>query len=173
MLAVMAGFANDGGMLPEQVWDADDIPERELWKGRPSGSAMPLVWAHAEYLKLWRSLRDGEVFDMPPQTVERYRDGPGPRRLAVWRFNHKLRTMPAGLTLRVETRAPARIHWSPDAWATRRDQPATDTGLGMFVAEIATGGLAAGSTVVFTMFWPETGGWEGTDFEVEIVEQDA
>mgnify|MGYP000312505887 CR=1 FL=1 len=33
--------------------------------------AMPLVWAHAEYVKLLRSLRDGQVFDMPPQGVQR------------------------------------------------------------------------------------------------------
>jgi glucoamylase len=48
----MESFANEGGMIPEQLWDADDIPERELFFGKPSGSAMPLVWAHAEYLKL-------------------------------------------------------------------------------------------------------------------------
>jgi glucoamylase len=47
-----------GGFLPEQVWDAADIPERELFNGHPSGSAMPLVWAHAEYVKLVRSLSD-------------------------------------------------------------------------------------------------------------------
>lgn len=58
--------ANDGGMLPEQTWDGPDLPDRELWTGRPSGSAMPLVWAHAEYLKLKRSLLEGRVFDMPP-----------------------------------------------------------------------------------------------------------
>ena len=68
----MEAFANEGGMLPEQVWDAPDIPEQELFFGQPSGSAMPLVWAHAEYVKLRRSLHDGRVFDMPPQTVERY-----------------------------------------------------------------------------------------------------
>ena len=39
-------------MIPEQVWDADPIPERRLYPGRPSGSAMPLAWAHAEYVKL-------------------------------------------------------------------------------------------------------------------------
>ena len=65
----METFANGGGLLPEQVWDCDDIPERELFRGRPAGSAMPLVWAHAEHIKLLRSLREGRVFDMPPQTV--------------------------------------------------------------------------------------------------------
>ncbi len=49
-----------------------DIPAKDLRFGRPSGSAMPLVWAHAEYLRLSRSLHDGRVFDMPPQTVQRY-----------------------------------------------------------------------------------------------------
>src|ERR1041384_337129 len=67
LLAALEGFASDGHLLPEQVWDAPDIPERELWRGRPSGSAMPLVWAHAEHVKLLRSLADARVFDMPPQ----------------------------------------------------------------------------------------------------------
>jgi glucoamylase len=71
LLRVMESFASDGGLLPEQVWDAPDIPARELYFGRPSGSAMPLVWAHAEHVKLLRSLRDGRVFDLPPQTVQR------------------------------------------------------------------------------------------------------
>jgi glucoamylase len=72
LLGVMRAQASDGGMLPEQVWDGPDIPERELFNGRPSGSAMPLVWAHAEYAKLVRSLHDGRVFDMPQQAYERY-----------------------------------------------------------------------------------------------------
>ena len=50
-------------MLPEQVWDEADRPERSLKKGQPAGSAVPLVWAHAEYLKLLRSAVDGKVFD--------------------------------------------------------------------------------------------------------------
>ena len=72
LLTALELFANEGGLLPEQTWDAADIPERELYFGKPSGSAMPLVWAHAEYVKLLRSLRDGKVFDRPPQTVQRY-----------------------------------------------------------------------------------------------------
>ena len=63
LLHAMESFAGDGGMIPEQVWDADDIPERGLFRGGPSGSAMPLAWAHAEYLKLRRSLQDGHAFD--------------------------------------------------------------------------------------------------------------
>jgi glucoamylase len=72
LLHALEAFAGVQGLIPEQVWDAADIPLRELRFGRPSGSAMPLLWAHAEYIKLLRSLRDGRVFDTPPRVVERY-----------------------------------------------------------------------------------------------------
>ena len=52
LIEAMESSANEGGMIPEQVWDADDIPDRGLFFGRPTGSANPLVWAHAEYIKL-------------------------------------------------------------------------------------------------------------------------
>src|ERR1019366_1114872 len=51
-LRTMWKCASNGGLLPEQVWDAAPIPELGLAPGRPSGSAMPLLWAHAEFLKL-------------------------------------------------------------------------------------------------------------------------
>ena len=54
--------------------DAAPIPDRELALGKPTGSAMPLVWAHGEYVKLLRSLKDGRVFDMSPHTMRRYLD---------------------------------------------------------------------------------------------------
>ncbi len=72
LLHTMSQFSSEGGLLPEQIWDSEDIPELELFFGKPSGSAMPLVWAHAEYVKLLRSLIDGKVFDTPEQTVQRY-----------------------------------------------------------------------------------------------------
>jgi glucoamylase len=111
----MQAFAGNSQLLPEQVWDAADIPERELLTGVASGSARPLVWAHAEYLKLRRSLEDGRVFDLPPQTFARYVEtGLRTTPYAVWRFNNKIRTMKAGKILRVETLAPFMVHWGDD-----------------------------------------------------------
>jgi glucoamylase len=52
-------FANSGGMLPEQFWDAEDLPAGHMKFGGPTGSAMPLCWAHAEYVSLVRSAHDG------------------------------------------------------------------------------------------------------------------
>jgi glucoamylase len=62
----MEAFANESGLISEQVWDSPDIPEKELFFGRPSGSSMPLVYTHAEYVKLKRSLEEGRAFDAPP-----------------------------------------------------------------------------------------------------------
>lgn len=59
-------------LLPEQIWNAPDLPECGLINGEPTGSATPLVWAHAEFVTLLRSLRDGAVFDRPADTYARY-----------------------------------------------------------------------------------------------------
>ena len=165
---VLESFANEGGLIPEQVWDTADIPDRELQFGRPSGSAMPLVWAHAEYLKLQRALRDGQLFDLPPQTVQRYLIEKTASTRMIWRFNHKIRSMPAGKTLRIETLAPASIHWSADGWSTVQDTTTHAIGLGIHIAELTTAGLAADAQIRFTFYWLECARWEGADFTVRI-----
>ncbi|HEX7391283.1 MAG TPA: hypothetical protein VF286_14330, partial [Acidiphilium sp.] len=165
--ATIEGCSSEGGLLPEQVWDADDIPEHELFRGRPSGSAMPLVWAHAEYVKLLRSLRDGAIFDLPPQTVRRYLVEKTRPRLRDWRENWRRTKMPQGQILRVELDGPGVIRWTDDDWATVRETPTTDVGLGINAAELATGTLSAGRSVVFT--WRRAdGSWRGCNFTVAI-----
>ncbi|MCG3160760.1 MAG: Glucoamylase [Acidobacteria bacterium] len=173
LMRAMEAFANDGGMIPEQVWDAPDIPERELFFGRATGSAMPLVWAHAEYVKLRRSLHEGRVYDLPPQTVKRYLIHHTRSSHTVWRFNNKCEVTPAGLTLRVETQAPAVIHWSADEWRTVSDVEARDTDLGVYVADLPTGGLKAGSRISFTIYWPSSKNWEDNNFVVQVVEPES
>ncbi len=168
LMRALESFANKGGLLPEQVWDANDIPERELFFGCPAGSAMPLVWAHAEYVKLRRSLRDGRVFDLPPQTVQRYLVRNTTSLYMLWRFNHKIRAMPAGKVLRIETLAPAVVHWSADNWATATDVRTTATGLGVHVADLPTSKFTDGQSVQFTFFWPDADKWEGVNFTVAI-----
>jgi glucoamylase len=164
----MEAFAGESGLLPEQIWDAADIPGRELFIGHASGSASPLVWAHAEYLKLCRSLRDGGIFDRPPHTVQRYLVEKTTSSRVIWRFNNKLRTMPAGAMLRVETLDAAVIHWSADRWRTVHDTVARDTTLGVHVADLATLHLAGGERVDFTFYWPAADRWEGVDFVVLV-----
>ncbi|HXN07492.1 MAG TPA: glucan 1,4-alpha-glucosidase [Nitrospiria bacterium] len=168
LLHTLGAFANGSGLLPEQVWDSTGVPDRELFLGRPSGSAMPLVWAHAEYIKLLRSLHDGRIFDSPVQTVQRYLKEKPRDPFAIWRFNHKCRSIPTGKTLRLETLAQAIIHWSPDGWTTIRDVKTEEIGLGMHVADLPTEKMPAGATVSFTFYWPGNDYWEGVDFTIQI-----
>lgn len=164
----MDTMAGDAGLLPEQIWDSADIPDRELYIGHASGSAMPLVWAHAEYLKLCRSLFDGRIFDQPPQTVERYIVQQTASDRIVWRFNNKVRAMPTNRTLRVETLAPAVVHWSVDGWRAVQDTATRDTTLGVHVCDLGTSDLRRGDRVHLTFYWPEVERWEGIDFLVCI-----
>ena len=169
LLAAMEAFANQGGLISEQVWDAADKPDCGLRLGRPSGSAMPLVWAHAEYLKLQRSLRDGRVFDLPPQTVQRYLVEKTVSARMVWRFNHRIRTMPAGKKLRIETLAPAVIHWSTDDWATAQDSKSHEIeGLGIHLTDLPAETLREGGKVRFTFYWPDADRWEGKNSVIRI-----
>ncbi len=167
-LRVLASCANEGGLIPEQIWDAETIPERELYFGRPSGSAMPLVWAHAEYVTLLRSIRDNKVFGMPTQTVQRYQVEKRKSTCSVWRHNHKIRSIKLGRTFRIEVSQPATIHWSADFWRTARDTATGDSGFGMHVADLPSRNLPAGGMILFTIHWLEQNQWEGVDYSVGI-----
>ena len=169
----LACFASEGGLLSEQVWDSADIPERELAFGRPSGSAMPLVWAHAEYVKLCRSIADNQVFDMPPEPLARYHSRTIESRFAPWRFNHKCQTIGSAKILRIEVLQPAVVHWSRDGWRTVLDSKTRDTDLGLHVADLPTDALPTGTPIQFTFRWPLADRWEGVDFTVVVDDQQA
>jgi len=155
-------------LLPEQVWDMADIAALELFRGKPSGSACPLVWAHSEYIKLRRSIRDGKIFDQPPQTVQRYLKERPVRQIFGWRFNNKTRSLPRNKTLRIVMLSPALVHWSIDNWNTAHDTNTHDTGLGIHILDLPTASLPTGAEAVFTFFWPNENRWEGTDFRVKV-----
>ncbi len=59
-------FANQGMMLPEQVWDGVGNNKAGYTLGEGTNSATPLAWTHAEYVKLVRSLSDKQVWDHYP-----------------------------------------------------------------------------------------------------------
>ncbi|MEO7702234.1 MAG: glycoside hydrolase family 15 protein, partial [Opitutus sp.] len=165
-LEAMSRFANDGGMLPEQVWDAPDLPDQSMKLGRPSGSAMPLCWSHAEYIALARSRTDGAPFDRPEPVYQRYAIKKTESRIEIWTFLHQPQAISAGKTLRLITGAAANVRWSSDNWATVNDSDTRDTGFGCHWADLPTKELAAGAALVFTFQWAEN--WEGKNFTVTI-----
>jgi glucoamylase len=165
----MESFAGDTGLLPEQVWDEPNRPEFHMYFGRPTGAAMPLVWAHAEYVKLLRSTRDGVVFDRLPEVVTRYQksDAQARPRYEMWKFNRRPRTIRPGCTLRVLASAEFRLRWTANEWRDVCDSSSVATGVGVDFVDIP---VPASQTAPlrFTLFWTESGRWEGKDFSVAI-----
>jgi len=168
LLGVMENSTGTTRLIPEQVWDAKDIPERELFIGKASGSACPLVWAHSEYIKLRRSLLDGKIFDQPPQSVGRYLKKKTPAQYFNWRFNNKARSMPCGKKLRLLLLEPATVHWSVDGWQTARDSDSEESGWNLQHVDLPTEALASGRQIIFTFYWKDTARWEGRDYAVTI-----
>ena len=169
-IRAMEGFASPTGLLPEQVWDEPDRPEVHMHLGRPTGSAMPLMWAHAEYIKLLRSAFDGQVFDFIPEVANRYL---GDRRacnlLEIWKPNRQVCAVKKGYTLRIQAPAPFRLHWSRDEWQTVEDTPSFPTALGIEFVDIPIPPTQR-APIRFTFFWPASDRWEGRDYEVAILQ---
>jgi glucoamylase len=168
LLRVMELSTDGSRLIPEQVWDAEEFPERELFLGKGSGSACPLVWAHSEYIKLRRSLRDGKIFDQPPQPVQRYVVEHTRTKYFAWHYNNKCRTIPAGKELRLALLSPAIVHWSVDRWQNAQDTKTIDTGLGIHAADLSTSALAPGSEIFFTLYWVQEQRWEGSNVSILV-----
>jgi glucoamylase len=131
---------------------------------------MPLVWAHAEYIKLLHSLLDGRVFDMPAQTVRRYIRSQKASPLAVWRFNNKRQAFQAGKILRVEVPFPAVVRWTADGRGGTTDTPARDSGLGMFAADLPVQTLPPGAVLSFTLRGTEAARGDDRDHTLAVVD---
>ena len=166
LIKAMDAFSNNG-LLSEQIWDTDDIPEKELFFGQHSGSAMPLTWAHAEYIKLCASIRDKKVFDMPKQTQERYLKSTVTSRYKIWRFNNQCRNVLREKILRIELMSDAEINWTDDNWQSTYRTQTQDTGIGIFVADINASNKKS-RIIEFTFFWKESKYWENKNFSVTL-----
>jgi glucoamylase len=71
-LDTMAGFANDGLMIPEQVWDLKKAPNDALRFGAGTGSATPLAWSMAQFIRLAMNIEKAKVLETPKIVQDRY-----------------------------------------------------------------------------------------------------
>jgi glucoamylase len=168
-IRAMEGLASSTGLLPEQVWDGPDQPEAYMYCGRPTGSAMPLMWAHAEYVKLLRSVRDGKVSDLIADVAKRYLAArPNHQLFEIWKPTRQVRSVKRGSVLRIQAAASFRLHWSGDEWRTVEDTPSSATALGVYFVDIPIA-AAQRAPIRFTFFWTTGDGWEGRDYLVSVV----
>ncbi len=160
-------FATGVGLFPEQIWDLPDIPHEHMFFGKATGAAIPLLWAHAEYVKLLRSMLDNRTFDRIDPVAARYcNDNPRPV-IEVWKMNRQIRKVTAGALLRVQASSPFVLHWSDDEWHTPRDTASTPTALGVEYVDLHVD-QGQKAPLRFTFNWPEDQQWQGTDYAVEV-----
>jgi glucoamylase len=168
LIKTYESFASEGGMMPEQIWDEPD--KAGLLLGGPAGSAMPLVWAHAEYLKMLRSVHDGRVFDCIAAVEERYAKKTKKRKkcmLEVFKLRRPIQSMTAGHTLRIISARHFRVVWSVDNWATNAAFESNTIGWAGSFADLPTDAKQSGA-LSFTLFWPEENRWEGKNFDIQL-----
>lgn len=165
-IRAMESLASNTGQLPEKSWDQAEI---YMWLGKPTGSAMPLMWTHAEYVKLLRSTADGKVYDAIPEVAKRYLGKHGKRKqFEVWKPNRHVRFMRAGEILRVHGSAAFTLHWSGDDWRTAQDTKSITNSLQIHYADLADPDSRSGTCFHFTFHWTNDDHWEGQDYAVTV-----
>jgi glucoamylase len=179
-LQTMWRCASVGGLLPEQVWDTDAIHERGLQPGRASGSAMPLVWAHAEFLKLLIARERGRPVEWLESVGQHF--GHRPRhqlaqsptqrtareaRVWHWREEIQIHSLPHGKSLRIESRASFLLHFGVDGWRRIEDRQAQAAPFGLWSVLIEPETLQAARELNFVRRYDF--GWEHRDHRIELL----
>ena len=71
-LTAMQRFANAGGMIPEQVWDQADPTASQFVFGSGTGSATPLAWSMAQFLRLVVCAEEKRIVERPSVVAEHF-----------------------------------------------------------------------------------------------------
>ena len=167
-LKAMVAMTGPGGMIPEQVWDTAALPERRLFPGRPTGSAMPLAWAHAEFIKLIISRHLGHPFDRPMAVWRRYGGRRPEAKRAIWCLHAPIGSIKRAIALIIALPRAAHIHWGINGWQHIADGETQNTGLGLHSLELDAAVLSEAHQIDFTFQWRDTQDWVGKDYHVAV-----
>ncbi len=148
-LEAMARMTGPGGLIPEQVWDSEAIPGRGLYPGKPTGSAMPLVWAHAEFLKLLAARATGRPVELLDVVAERYGSARPHAETWFWRDAIPFTRLERGRALVVESAAPGALEFSLDAGESWTPRDSSPLGLGMHGVRLEASELAGAKELRF------------------------
>jgi glucan 1,4-alpha-glucosidase len=83
LLTTMQQLSSGVGLIPEQDWEQPDLAAAPFGSdpaiasigfldGQPAGSASPLTWSAAQYVRLVLDLQAGQPMERPANTYERY-----------------------------------------------------------------------------------------------------
>ncbi|MFL5865200.1 MAG: glycoside hydrolase family 15 protein [Solirubrobacteraceae bacterium] len=152
------------GYVPEQVWEDPDIPASPFGtdpktasigfiNGKAAGSATPLIWGQAQYLRLVLDIHDGRLLDQPAITRARYLTAGAPGNVPVTITSPAAGAMAPGATTTVTgTTAPGAV---VDVAAGQPGNPGNATSVAVTAADAqghfsTTVPTPSGTTVITT-----------------------
>ena len=167
LVQAMENFAGVTGLLPEQIWDQPDLPAANMYSGSPTGSAMPSMSAHAEYIKLLRSIEDERPFDRIEPVCQRYCRDQKQICIEIWSFVRPVTSVPSGNLLRIQAGAAFQLRFTFDDWKSHSDAASSTPGEGIHFIDFPPDQMSSG-TLKFTFFWTDSKRWEGRDVSVQL-----
>ncbi|CAK7193554.1 Glucoamylase [Commensalibacter sp. Nvir] len=162
--AILAS-ASIGGMLPEQVWDNEDIPERHLYKGKATGSAMPLIWAHAELIKLIYTYKTQVPIERLQCVVQYFSNPPQSPKTTFWNDTVACNHTSCQNKLWIQASQPFTLRYGLNNWQNTQEISSQLLGLGIYGASIDIKNLA-GQKIDFTRKFLDQ--WEEKNWHILI-----
>jgi glucoamylase len=166
-LEMMTRMTGPAGLIPEQVWDGPAIPERMLQPGKPSGSAMPLVWAHAEFLKLLIAREKKRPLELLASVEEHLANGTRGNTW-YWRPDTPFDALPKERELVIDLAQSFMLHFGFDGWQGIADRCSTPLPFGRHGVRLGTADLAGHQSIEFTLYMLEDSRWDGQDRRVAL-----
>jgi glucoamylase len=167
-LEMMTRMTGPGGLIPEQVWDGPPIPAHALVPGKPSGSAMPLVWAHAEFLKLLYARQQKRPVEWLDSVERHFGQRTTDGNAWHWRPDTPFESLPKDRELLIELDQPFRLRLGFDGWQGSEERPSTPLPFGRHGVRLGPADFAGHRSLDFTWYLPGTSHWDGRDYHVAL-----
>ncbi|MBS0526300.1 MAG: glycosyl hydrolase [Proteobacteria bacterium] len=140
-----------GKLIPEQVWDEQALPAAYLYPGKPTGSAMPLVWAHAEFVKLAIGIARKAPTDRPAAAFRRYSETQTRPSHAHWSPRARITRIRPGLGLRLLLEEPSTVHLTTNDGNTSKEMTTIPGAFDLHVVEIPSATLPLHTRMRFSI----------------------
>lgn len=127
---------------------------------------MPLVWAHAEFLKLLAARGQARPLELLASVERRYGASRPTATVWHWRLSEPFDVLPPGRALLIECLEPFTLHYGFDGWQHIADVSSEPLGLSIHGVRFDAAALAGHLAIDFTFYFTERMRWEGTDYHI-------
>src|ERR1700739_3657734 len=146
---------------------SDPDRPRGLEPGKPTGGAMPLVWAHAEFLKLLYARKEKRPLELLT-CVEAHMRRKSKAGTWHWCIDAPFDVLPVDRDLVIDMDAPFCLHLGFDGWQAIEDRPSSPLPFGRHGVHLTTGELTDRGVLDFTMYFVDEMRWHGIDYQVRL-----